>query len=55
MKVKVNIVNTWCINMYEAVSIPSLMMITSTVSDKSLARYMHTHTHTHTHKHTDIL
>ena len=45
MKVKVNIINMRCILMSEAVTMPSLMMMT--VSEESLARDTHTHTHTH--------
>ena len=42
-KVMVNIINMWCILMYsEAVTVPSLTMMTSTVSEKSLARDTHT-------------
>ena len=32
----------------EVVTVPSLMMVTSIVSEESLARDTHTHTHTHT-------
>ena len=52
MKVKVNIINTWCIPMSEAVTMQRLMMMTSIVSEESLSsgrRRHHTHTHTHTH------
>ena len=35
-KVKVHIINTWCILMSEAVSVTSLMIMTSTVSEESL-------------------
>ena len=52
MKVKVNIVNTRCIGMCEAVTMPSLMMITSIVSEESLAR--DTHTATATDRQTDF-
>ena len=45
MKVKVNIINTWCILMSEAVTVPSLMMMTSLVSEESLASDRHTHRH----------
>ena len=42
--------------MSEAVTVPSLMMMTAIVSEESLARDTHTrtlaHTHTHTHSHT---
>ena len=38
MKAKVNIINTRCILMFEAVTMPSLIMITSIVSEESLAR-----------------
>ena len=44
MKVKVNILNTWCIIMFEAVTVPSLTMMTSTVSEKSFARDTNTDT-----------
>ena len=37
--------------MSEAVTVPSLMMMTSIVSKESLARDRHTDTHTHTHRH----
>ena len=54
MNVKVNIINYCCILMSEAVTVPNLMMMTSTVSEESIARdtdtdahkYIHTHTHT---------
>ena len=45
--------------MPEAITVPSVMMMTSIVSEESLARDTHTygharrHTHTHTHTHTD--
>ena len=57
MKVTINIINTLCIHISEAVTVPSLMMLTSIVSEESLARGTHTHTHTHnthtlTHTHT---
>ena len=65
MKVNVNILNTWCILMSEAVAVPSLMMMTSMVSEESLAwdrqparqpaRQTDTHTHTHTQRHTQGL
>ena len=38
MKVKVNIINTWCILVAAAVSVPSWTMTASIVSDESLAR-----------------
>ena len=52
MMAKVNIINTWCIPMSEAVTMPSLMTMTLIVSEESLARntYMYTldsHTQTH--------
>ena len=53
-KVKVNIINTWCISMSEEVPVPSLMMMTSIVSQESLPRNTdrqtdrQTHTDTHT-------
>ena len=54
-QVKVNIINTWCILISEAVTVPSLTMVTSTVSEESLARDTRTHARmhacTHTHKH----
>ena len=53
MKVKFNIINTWCIPMSEAVHVLSSMMMTVIVSEESLARGTHTYiTHTHTHTHT---
>ena len=51
MKVKVNISNTRCILLSEAVTVPSLMMMTSIVFEESLARDIHTHIHAHTHMH----
>ena len=56
MKVTVNIINTWCILVSEAVTVPSMMMMALLVSEESLARDRHTdrqtdteiHTHTHT-------
>ena len=57
---KVSILNTWCILMSEAVTVPSLTVMTS-VSEESLARgtrharaHAHTHTYTHTHTHTCV-
>ena len=38
MKVKVNIINTGCIPMFEAVTVSSLMMMTLIVSEELLAR-----------------
>ena len=38
--------------MSEAVTVPSLMMMTPIASDESLAMDTHTHTHTYTHTHT---
>ena len=35
--------------MSEVVTMPSLMMMTSILSEESLLRDTHTHTHTHTH------
>ena len=49
MKVKANIINTWCIIMSEAVTVPRLMMMASIVSEESLARDARTHTHARTH------
>ena len=46
MKVKVNIINIYCILMSEeAVTVPSLTMMTLTVSEESLVRDRHRHTH----------
>ena len=47
MNVKVTIINTRCIIMPEAATVPSLTMMTST----GIACEGHTHTHTHTHTH----
>ena len=56
MKAKVNIINTCCIIMSGAVTVPNLKMMTLIVSDGLLARDTHTHTHararTHTYTHT---
>ena len=41
MKVKINIINTRCMLMSEAVTMPSLTMMTSTGSEESLARDTH--------------
>ena len=46
MKVKVNIINTWCMLMSEAVTVPSLTMMPSTVSEESFVRDTHTDTRT---------
>ena len=48
MKVKVSIINKRCITMSEAVTMPSLTMVTLTVSDKSLAKDRQTDTDTDT-------
>ena len=45
MKVKVNIIHTRCTLVSEAITVPSLTMMTSTVSEESLARNTHIHTH----------
>ena len=45
MKVRVNLINTWCIVMSAAVTVPNLMM-TLIISEESLVRDTHTHTHT---------
>ena len=52
MKVKVNIINTRCFAISDAVTVPNLMMITLIVSEVSLARDTHKHRHRHTHTHT---
>ena len=52
MKVNVNVINTWYILVTETVTVPRLTMMSSTVSEESLARDAHTHTHTHTYTHT---
>ena len=44
MKVQVNIINTRCLFMSEAVTVPSSRMRTSTVSEESLVRDTHTQT-----------
>ena len=51
MKVKVNIINTPCTLTSEAVTEPSLMMVTSIVAEESLVRDSHTDTHRHRHTH----
>ena len=51
MKVKVNMINTWCVTMSEARTMQSVMMMTSIVSEESLAR--DTHTQTGRHRQTD--
>ena len=43
-EIKVNIINTRCILISEAVTVPCLMMIASIVSEESLARDTHTQT-----------
>ena len=48
MKDKVNINNTRCILMSEAITVPSLMLMTVVVSEESLAGDRHTHTLTQT-------
>ena len=50
MKVNVNIISMRCINTCEAVTMTSLMMVTSILSEKSLAG----DTHTNTDRQTDI-
>ena len=52
MMIKVNIINTRCILVSEAVIVQSLMIMTLIVSEESLARNTDTHTHTHTRIHT---
>ena len=53
LKVEVSIMNTRCISMSEAVTVPSLMMVTSIVSEESLREgRAHTHIHTHARTHT---
>ena len=54
MKVKFSIIKTCCITMHEAVTVPNVMMMSSIVSEESLAKHTNTHTHTHslTHSHT---
>ena len=52
MKVKVNMINTYCITMSEAVTMLSLMMMTSIVSEELLARDAQTDRQTDTHTHT---
>ena len=44
MKITANVINTLCISMYEAVTVPSLMMMTSIVSEELLVRNTHTDT-----------
>ena len=47
MEVKVNTINTWYITMSEAVTMLSLMMMSSNVYEGSLGRDSHTDTHTY--------
>ena len=51
MKIKVNIINTWCILMSEAVTEPTLMTMTLIVSEELYARDRHAHRQTHKHTH----
>ena len=51
MKVNVNVINTWCILMSVAVTVPSMMVMASIVSEESLVRDAHTHMYTRTHRH----
>ena len=43
MKVKVHIIDKWCILMSEAITLPSLMMMALIVSEESLVRDRHRH------------
>ena len=54
MKVTVNTINTWCILVSEAVTVPSMMTMALIVSEESLARDRHTDRQTDTHTHTHI-
>ena len=45
-QVKVMLIITWCIRMFEAVPVPSVMMMTSIIFEESLARDRQTHTDT---------
>ena len=54
MKVKVNNNSNVCIHKSEAVTVPSLTMMISTVSEESFARDTHTQPHVDTHTHTYI-
>ena len=50
MKVKVKIISAWCILMCKIVTVPSLTMLTSIVSEEWCKGHKHyTHTHTYTH------
>ena len=55
MKVKVNVINTWCILMADAITVSNLIVIVSLVSEIWLATdrqtYRQTDTHTHTRTH----
>ena len=48
MKVKVNIIKTWCSLMSEAVIVPSLTIVTVIVTEESLARDTYRHIATQT-------
>ena len=50
MKVKVNIINTWCILVTEAVTVSNVIAIASLVSEIWLATERHTHTHWQWHR-----
>ena len=52
MKVKVNVINTWCIVMVDAVTVSNLIVIVSLVSEIWLATDRQTDRHRHRHEHT---
>ena len=49
MKVTVTIIHTWCMHISEAVTVPSMMIMPSTVSEESLATGRHTDRHINRH------
>ena len=49
MKIKVNVINTSCVYIFDAVVVLNSMMMTSTLSDESLVGDTHTCRHTNRH------
>ena len=55
MQVTVNIINTRCTLMSQAITVPSLIIMTLIVSEESLARDRHTDRQTHIHTNTGLV